>query len=100
MYPAATSFIPVTVALARFAQDNSWWGNYPYWYLGSTPFRYLTGPVVPGILARLHKIFSTLTFFDLSYGLIFVSLIAGTLGWGLLAASLSGRKFFRWVVTL
>ncbi len=93
MFPAQTSFIPVSVALAKFiAEGGSVWGNYPYWYLGSTPFRYLTGPVVPGILVSLSRILPNFSLFDLSLLLVIVSLMIGSIGWGLFSWRLSGHK--------
>ena len=55
MFPAQLSFIPVTVALTRFIEANGFVGTYPYWYLGTTPVKYLTGPVVPGVLVGLDN---------------------------------------------
>ena len=92
MFPPQTSFIPVTVALARFAQDNSWWGNYPFWNLGSAPFKYLTGPILPAILVTLHKLLPGFSLFDLSYFVIFVSLLIFSAGWGIFSARLSNRR--------
>ena len=50
IYPAQTSMIPAQIALVRFLEATGWQSanrNYPYWYLGTTPFRYLTGPILP-----------------------------------------------------
>lgn len=91
-YPPQTSFIPVTVALSRFFERGDIWGNYPYWYLGSTPFRYLTGPVMPAILAFLHKIMPGFSLFDLSYFVIFISVFVSTIGWGIFSAKLSDQR--------
>ena len=92
MYPVATSFIPVTVALARFAAENSWFTIYPYWYLGSTPFNYLTGPIVPTLLVALAKILPNFSLFDLSYFILITSHFALSLGWGVFGWSLSKKK--------
>ena len=93
MYPAQLSFIPVSVALTRFVEaGGNIWGNYPYWYLGSTPFKYLTGPVVPFFLAGLHKIFPVLSLFELSIGLIIFALFFGAVGWGFFAGRLSNQR--------
>ena len=92
MYPPATSFISVTVSLARFAEGNNWFGIYPYWYFGSTPFNYLTGPVVPAILVVLVKILPNFSLFDLSYFILITSHFALSLGWGLLGWNLSKKK--------
>lgn len=92
MFPAQTSFIPITVAVARWVEVNGFGGNYPYWYLGTTPIKYLMGPVVPGILVLLRKILPNFSFFDLSLLLIIVSYLVAAFGWGFLALKLSGNK--------
>lgn len=73
MYPPQVSLIPVQIALARFFESRGFLAlaeNYPYWYLGTTPFRYLTGPVIPLAITALHKIFPSLSLFPLFYFLI------------------------------
>lgn len=92
MFPAQTSLVPATVALARFAETHGFSGDYPYWYLGSTPFKYLTGPVVSGILVGLHKLFPEISFFNFSLFLLPTSYFLGSIGWGFLAWKLSGKK--------
>lgn len=93
MYPAQTSFIPLTVALVKFvAEGGSIWGNYPYWYLGSTPFRYLTGPVVPAVILSLHALFGGYSLFDWSLVLIVAAWLVAALGWGFLAWQLLGKR--------
>lgn len=92
MFPAQTSLIPATVALTRFIEANGFSGVYPFWYLGSTPTKYLIGPVVPGILIGLHKLIPNFSFFDLSFFLIFTSFFLGAIGWGLFAFLLSGNS--------
>jgi len=68
MYPGQTSFMPVQVALARWLETVGWRGaitsNYPYWYLGTTPFRHLTGPVLPGLLVGLHRLLPGFNWFE------------------------------------
>ncbi len=92
MFPTATSFIPVTVALARFIYEGgNVFGHYPYWYLGSTPFRYLTGPVAPFVLVLLKSV-TGLGFFELSFFLIGFSIFFSSLGWGVFAKTLSGSR--------
>lgn len=90
--------MPVTVALARYIEAHGFGGSYPFWYLGTTPVKYLTGPIAPAILIGLHKIFPSLTFFDLSYVLLVTCYLLQALGWGLLAANLSGSKKVGWWV--
>ncbi|MFC1727799.1 hypothetical protein ACFL0Y_04715 [Patescibacteria group bacterium] len=70
MYPPQTSFIPVQVALARFLESQGLKAiisDYPYWYLGTTPFRYLTGPVLPGIMSVIHRLLPGLDLFTVFY---------------------------------
>lgn len=98
MYPAQTSLIPITVALARFAEaGGNIFGNYPYWYLGTTPFKYLTGPVVPYLLIGLRTIFPGFSFFDLAFFLIFISFFVQAAGWGIFVYKLSGNKQAGWM---
>jgi len=92
IYPPQVSMIPVAVALARFTQTHGFSGNYPYWYLGTTPVRFLTGPVVPILLIGLHKIVFFLSYFDLVYVLLVVSFFASSVGWGILSGWLSKNK--------
>lgn len=74
MFPAQTSMMPVTVALARFIENSfphfrwlamrSLW--YPYWYLGG-PLNYLSGPIVPFLLVLLHKLIPSLSLFEIYF---------------------------------
>ena len=99
-YPAQTSFIPVTVAISSFVEKHGFGGLYPFWYLESTPVKYLTGPVVPSLLIALHRFLGGFSLFDLSLGLIFVAFLFSALGWGLLVWMLSGEKFYGFIVSL
>ncbi len=95
IFPAQTSLIPIQVALARFLeQGGSVFANYPYWYLGTTPFRYLTGPFLPGILVLLHKILPGLPLFEIMLGLIGISWLVGGVGvyWLVETLILADRK--------
>lgn len=79
-----TSLIPVTVSLVRHLEANglsSFFSNYPYWYLGSTPFKYLIGPVVPVLELFIKAAFPFLNFFDISALLIVLSYLVGIAGW-------------------
>ena len=98
MFPAQTSLIPATVALVRFIEANGFGNNYPYWYLGTTPVKYLIGPVVPGLLIGIHKILPQFSLFDLSYGIILTSYFLFALGWGLLSYKLFGNKNIGYLV--
>ncbi|KKR64926.1 MAG: hypothetical protein UU05_C0034G0006, partial [Candidatus Curtissbacteria bacterium GW2011_GWA1_40_47] len=100
MYPAQTSFIPVIVAIVRFTEEHGFGGLYPFWYLGSTPVKYLTGPVVPSLLTALHKVLGGVSLFDLSFFLILTSFLVSSVGWGMLAWQLSGRRIYCYIVGL
>ena len=96
MYPAQTSFIPVQVALARFLESQGWravFVNYPYWYLGTTPFRYLTGPILPTLLVSLHRFLPGLTLFEILLGLICITFPFGATGVYLLVKEMKGGRF-------
>jgi hypothetical protein len=93
MYPAQTSLIPVQVALARFLeQGGNILGNYPYWYLGTTPYRYLTGPVLPTVLVGLHQILPGFSLFEIMLGLIGTAWVVGGFGIYWLVRELKGEK--------
>jgi hypothetical protein len=95
MYPPATSFIPVQVALAKYWQVEGLkaiFQNYPFWYLGTTPFRYLAGPIIPGLLVLINSIFPKLDFFIISYILIILSFLIGTIALFFLVKKLGGDK--------
>jgi len=73
----------VHVALARFLEKAGLLaalGRYPYWYLGSTPFRYLTGPVLPGLLVGLHRVFPGFSLFEVFFGLVGAWWVLGGVG--------------------
>lgn len=91
IYPPQTSLIPVTVALTKFIETHGFTSFYPFWYLG-VPLKYLTGPIIPSLLIGMHKVIPTLTLFDLTYVLLFLSFVLGAVGWGILAKILSGSK--------
>lgn len=83
MFPPQTSLIPVTVAIARFLEVNglaSFFGHYPYWYLG-VPARYLAGPIVPTVLLITHNLVSDISLFSISIYLIGLSFLAAAIGW-------------------
>jgi len=96
MYPAQTSFIPVQIALARWLNFNGWrevfTGNYPYWYLGTTPYRYLTGPVMPGLLVALDRLLGDWSWFDLMWLVMGISWLVGVAGVYWLVRELGGEK--------
>ncbi len=91
-YPPTTSLIPVTLALTRFIAAHGFSGLYPYWYLGTTPVKYLIGPVVPILLVLLHKLFPGQAFLALSYWLIALSFILSAIGWSILVSKLADQN--------
>jgi len=92
IYPAQTSLIPAQIALARFwEQGGSVFTNYPYWYLGTTPFRYLTGPILPLVLIGLHRILSFLSLFEIMLGLVGMAWVVGGIGVYVLVRELEGK---------
>jgi hypothetical protein len=65
MYPAQTSLIPVQISLVKFWEGGgNVFANYPYWYLGTTPYRYLTGPILPSVMMLCHHVFPTINLFE------------------------------------
>ena len=91
-YPAQTSLIPIQVALAKFLENQGFlaaFGNYPYWYLGTTPFRFLTGPILPVICLTLHRVFSSLSLFEIVFLLIAACWMLGAVGVYLLVRELA-----------
>lgn len=96
MYPPQTSLIPVTVALSRFFEEqglSAFFENYPFWYLSSTPYRYLTGPIIPLISASLHKVLSDVTLFDITIWLVIVSYVISVFGWLILINKIRDSRF-------
>ncbi len=93
IYPAQTSLIPIQIALTRFLEEGgNISGNYPYWYLGTTPYRYLTGPILPPLLAALDKLIPNLSLFELSFIIIAIFFLIGGLGLFLLVEELGGER--------
>lgn len=95
MYPTQTSLIPVAVALARFLGErglSAFTSNYPYWYLGTTPFNFLTGPIIPGITVLFNTLISGTSYFDILIYLIIISCLASAIGWALLVSKIKGEK--------
>lgn len=82
-----TSLIPTVITLSQFFANNfpdiSW---YPNWYLGN-PYQFLTGPIVPALLAILNFSCGAGSCFARQFsmtqiylGFIFLSLLAGGIG--------------------
>jgi len=81
MYPSQTSLIPVLVNLTRHIEGFGFSGDYPYWYLGTTPTKFLTGPVIPLFEIFIKKVIINVSYFDITIYLIILSYITGVLGW-------------------
>lgn len=93
MYPAQTSLVPVQVALTRFWEEGGdIFGHYPYWYLGTTPYRYLTGPILPLVLTALHRVLPRLSLFEIMIGLVGLGWLFGSLGVYCLVKEWGGKK--------
>ncbi len=94
MYPTQTSLIPVAVALARFLAEKgiaAFASNYPYWYLGTTPFRFLTGPILPILTVLINKI-AGIGYFSVLIYMVLLSCVASAAGWALLATKIKDEK--------
>jgi len=96
MYPAQTSFIPIQVALVRWLEAEGWRGvigsNYPYWYLGTTPYRHLTGPVMPGLMISLGRLVPNWNWFEVMWLVMAVFWLLGIAGVYWLVRELGGGK--------
>jgi hypothetical protein len=94
MYPAGTSFMVISVALARWLeQGGSILASYPYWYMGTTPFRYLTGPVVPLLLWLGRQIVPLFSLFDWMFIWVGLHYLLGGVGvWLLTRELIKSRK--------
>lgn len=83
--------MPVTVALARFVEENFPYLSWdPYWYLGA-PLKYLGGPVLPFLLAGLHRILPQLTLFEIYFFLTAFFWLLGGVAFYFLVKVLSRR---------
>lgn len=91
MYPTQTSLIPATVALVRYIKNFGIFGNYPFWYLGTTPTKYLIGPILPYLEIAISKTF-LFSFFDISIYIVLFSYFISIIGWTLLIYKLSNNK--------
>lgn len=86
-----TSFIPVTAALTRYLYENgisAFTSNYPYWYNGTTPFKFLIGPIVPMIEVFIKYLWKDVSFINITICLIVFSFFLSALGWYNLIISL------------
>lgn len=95
MFPTQTSLIPVAVALARFLGEKgilAFTSNYPYWYLGTTPFRFLTGPVIPILTVFAKKFLPDTGYFDILTCLVLTACLASSAGWAVLISKIKDEK--------
>jgi hypothetical protein len=80
-FPAQSSLMPIQIALSRFIeQGGDIFSNYPYWYLGTTPYHNLTGPFIPTLLMLIHKIFPAISLFTIFFGVIAATWLIGGVG--------------------
>jgi len=101
MYPSQTSLIPVTVSLLRFITKNgihSFWQNYPYWYLGTTPFKYLIGPVLPSLTLLLKSLAINVSLFDITIYIIILSFVTSLVGWVLFVAKITNLNKWQFLI--
>ena len=66
--------------------------NYPYWYLGSTPFKFLTGPIIPVLSVLVGKLIPSATYIDILIFFVIVSCIISAAGWSVLISKINGEK--------
>lgn len=93
-YPAQASLMPIQIALTRFLETNglsALVSDYPYWYLGTTPYYYLTGPIIPLFTGFLHGLVPDLSLFTIMFGLIGVFWLVGGVGVYFLVRELKGE---------
>lgn len=81
MYPSQTSLIPTLVSLVQHIKDSGFLGNYPFWYLDTTPTKFLVGPIIPFIEILVKNLFLNVSYFDITIYLIILSYILGIVGW-------------------
>jgi hypothetical protein len=97
MYPAETSLVPATVSLLRFFETRglaAFGQSYPYWYAGTTPYKYLIGPVVPIFthILRLIPRLSGVSLFTIMIYIIIFCFLLSAVGWGILMYQVSKTK--------
>lgn len=103
MFPSQTSLIPVTVALVRFFEANgppAFTQDYPYWYLGSTPYKFLIGPVLPFFSSLVHMLVPHVSLFNITIYIVLLAFILSAIGWGVLVALISKNKVNGYIVSL
>lgn len=103
MFPAQTSLIPATIALIRFFEEkglSAFSLNYPYWYLGSTPYRFLIGPITPILVNFINNLLPFVSLFSILISLVILSFVFSAIGWGILVKKISGNKILAYGVAL
>ena len=84
--------MPIQIALARFIeQGGDIRGVYPFWYLGTTPYCYVSGPFIPAFIALLHGLMPDFSLFTIMFGLIGISWLIGGIGVYLLVQEFEGE---------
>lgn len=85
--------MPIQIALARFIeQGGDIRGLYPYWYLGTTPYYYVSGPFIPAFIVLLHRLMPDFSLFTIMFGIIGVVWLIGGIGVYLLVRELRVDK--------
>ena len=95
MSPPQTSLIPTAVALTKFLEVHGFSAfniNYPFWYLGSTPYKFLIGPLIPVLLSFIHRILINSNLFSITIYLVLFSILISALGWGILVYKVQNEK--------
>lgn len=92
MYPSQTSLIPTAVALIRYIENFSFIGNYPFWYLGSTPTKFLIGPIIPLVTMFVRNMAPDVSLFDILMYLVILSYITSFFIWGILVYKITKNK--------
>ena len=101
MFPAETSLIPATVALVRFYIENGFlvvFHNYPFWYLGSTPFKFLIGPIIPIITRFIGILLPNVSLFNILIYFVILSFVISAVGWGILVKKITNNKILTFLV--
>ncbi|MFC1625953.1 hypothetical protein ACFL1Q_02850 [Patescibacteria group bacterium] len=94
IFPPQTSLIAVTVALVRFLESTgatAWGSVYPYWYLGTTAYKFLIGPVIPIVASFIHNLYPGLSLFNVMIYIVAFSFVISILGWSTLSFLISGN---------
>jgi len=66
--------------------------NYPYWYLGTTPFKFLTGPIIPILAILVKNMMFNVTYFDIMILFVIISCLFSSAGWSILISKIKNEK--------